>query len=235
MKNLLLYFLLCCSTILVPSCKDKYHITGTAYDGEVADGAQIHIKQEINGEWHTLNSCEILHGNFSMEGDVDTTLLTALFIDDIPTQPLVLEGGKIEVSIQPQIIRITGTEHNDKLNEFIIYKERMENHLAKLYREMSSTATTTNDNTKQTAIQDSITTAMHRFRNGIEAFILDNHHTLLGPCVFRLLCSTLPSPSMTPQIVRLTSNAPDKFLNSPYVKAYMEKAKKNSNNESDKK
>ena len=107
MKNLLLYFLLCCSTILVPSCKDKYHITGTAYDGEVADGAQIHIKQEINGEWHTLNSCEILHGNFCMEGDVDTTLLTALFIDDIPTQPLVLEGGKIEVSIQPQIIRIT--------------------------------------------------------------------------------------------------------------------------------
>lgn len=229
MKNLLLLSFISLFVILILSCKDKYHISGVAYDGEVADGTLIHIKQEKDGKWHTLNSCEILHGNFKMEGDLDTTLLTALFIDDIPTLPLVLESGVISVNIEPQIIRITGTEHNDKLNKFILHKEKLENHITKLERERTSLATTTHTHkNRDIEIRDSIASVMHRFGSFIEGFIIDNHHTLLGPCVFRLLCSTLPRPEVTPQIERLTANAPAKFLNSPFVKAYLEKARKNS-------
>lgn len=230
MKNLFLLSTICLLVAATLSCKDKYHISGSATDGAIIDGSRIYVKQEENGKWNTLNSCEILHGRFEMQGTVDTTLLTALFIDEVPTLPLILEGGRICVNIDRQAIRITGTEHNDKLHQFILHKEVLERRLAELEQEKSSVMSQIEfTDTKLAILHDSITTVMQRFDEFIEDFIIDNHNTLLGPCVFRLLCSTLPYPMVTPQIERITSNAPEKFLNSLFVKAYMEVANKNSN------
>ena len=63
--------------------------------------------------------------------------------------------------------------------------------------------------------------------NYVENFIKEHYHTVLGPCVFQLLCSTMPYPLMTKQVERLLNDAPHSFLSDPYVKSFIDAAEEN--------
>ena len=78
------------------------------------------------GKWISLDSCEVLHGQFRMNGTIDTTSITTLFIDGYPIMPMILEPGKIDITISNIKFDITGTELNDSLYSFIAHKHKLD-------------------------------------------------------------------------------------------------------------
>lgn len=54
-----------------------------------------------------------------MKGPVDSVMMVTLYMDDEGIMPLVLEDGKIEVSISNTQLTAKGTLLNDRLYEFI--------------------------------------------------------------------------------------------------------------------
>jgi hypothetical protein len=60
----------------------------------------------------------------------------------------------------------------------------------------------------------------------ITRFIRANYNNVLGPGIFMILTSNLPYPILTPQIEEILTDAPPYFLGHPYVKKYIEEAKK---------
>ena len=52
-----------------------------------------------DGEWVKLDSAEVVHGLFSMKGKVDSVQMVTLYMDDESIMPIVLESGKIKVTI----------------------------------------------------------------------------------------------------------------------------------------
>ena len=74
-----------------------------------------------------------------------------------------------------------------------------------------------------------------QFDNGYECGLLylfmeeptkENYDNPLGPGVFMLMCSQYPSPVMTTQITRIVQAAPLEFLSNPFVKNYLQQARK---------
>ena len=57
-------------------------------------------------------------------------------------------------------------------------------------------------------------------------FVTENYDNPLGPGVFMLMCSQYPSPVMTTQITRIVQAAPVEFLSNPFVKNYLQQARK---------
>ena len=57
-------------------------------------------------------------------------------------------------------------------------------------------------------------------------FVTENYDNPLGPGVFMLMCSQYPSPVMTTQITRIVQAAPLEFLSNPFVKNYLQQARK---------
>ena len=69
----------------------------------------------------------------------------------------------------------------------------------------------------QKVVRDSIASVGDAMDAYVENFIKENYNTPLGPCVFRLLCGTLPYPLMTKQIERIFADAPPVFMNDFFV------------------
>ena len=89
-KIVLLFFLL----IAFTSC-NKYKIEGSTADSGL-DGRMFFVKVlGDDREWHTIDSCEVVHGEFTMEGNVDSVVMATLFMDNNAILPLVIEKGKL--------------------------------------------------------------------------------------------------------------------------------------------
>lgn len=59
----------------------------------------LYLKTMRDGEWVKLDSAEVVHGLFSMKGKVDSVQMVTLYMDDESIMPIVLESGKIKVTI----------------------------------------------------------------------------------------------------------------------------------------
>jgi putative lipoprotein len=67
----------------------------------------------------TLDSCEVVHGEFSFTGTLDSVQVAQVYMDDMNLQfPIVLEEGKIHLNLDNTQLRVSGTPLNDKLNTF---------------------------------------------------------------------------------------------------------------------
>ncbi len=70
-----------------------------------------------------LDSAEVVHGLFSMKGKVDSVQMVTLYMDDESIMPIVLESGKIKVTISNTDLKAAGTSLNAALYDFIDKKE----------------------------------------------------------------------------------------------------------------
>ncbi len=106
MSRLLLYLPLLLLTLT--SC-NKYKVEGSASDAGL-DGRMLFLKVlEADRTWKSIDSCEVIHGEFAMKGTVDSTMMTTLFMDDMPILPMVLEKGTIEIKISDLETKVSGT------------------------------------------------------------------------------------------------------------------------------
>ena len=73
-----------------------------------------------------VDSAEVVHGYFRMKGEIDTSMIASLYMDDQSIMPLVIERGEIEIQIDNARIMVKGTPLNEKLYDFITKKSLLD-------------------------------------------------------------------------------------------------------------
>lgn len=209
------------------SCGRKYKIEGSSSITSL-DGKMLFLRTLYNGEWVDVDSAEVIHGLFTMNGQLDSTIMVTLFMDDESIMPLVLEKGEIAVAISNTELSAKGTSLNDALYDFINKKNQMDSRIEELQSKearMVMDGYNLDDIHEQLTLEgDSLVQDMNRY---VKKFISDNYETVLGPSVFMMLCSGLPYPVITPQIEDILKDAPYSFKSNKMVKEFTTKAKEN--------
>lgn len=213
--------------VFFTSCARKYKIEGSSSVTSL-DGKMLFLKTLKDGQWVAVDSAEVIHGLFSMKGPVDSVMMVTLYMNNEGIMPLVLEDGKIEVSISNTQLSAKGTLLNNQLYEFIDKRNTMEIQIEELDRKearMVLDGANLEDVRRELAKEgESLVKEMNDY---VKTFIIDNYENVLGPSVFMMVYSSLPYPIMTPQIEDIMRTAPQTFKNNQFVRDYLTKAKEN--------
>lgn len=100
------------------SCGKKYKVEGVTSVSRL-DGKMLFIKVVSGDQLVNIDSAEVIHGYFRMQGSVDSVVLASLYMDDECIMPFVLEEGNINIEIDNVGISIKGTPLNNNFNKFI--------------------------------------------------------------------------------------------------------------------
>lgn len=213
--------------VFFTSCARKYKIEGSSSVTSL-DGKMLFLKTLKDGQWVAVDSAEVIHGLFSMKGPVDSVMMVTLYMNNEGIMPLVLEDGKIEVSISNTQLSAKGTLLNNQLYEFIDKRNSMEIQIEELDRKearMVLDGANLEDVRRELAKEgEALVKEMNDY---VKKFIIDNYENVLGPSVFMMVYSSLPYPVMTPQIEDIMRTAPQTFKNNQFVRDYLTKAKEN--------
>ena len=211
----------------IASCTHTYKIEGTSSVNSL-DGKKLYLKTVQDGELLKIDSAEVIHGLFSMKGKMDSVQMVTLYMDDESIMPIVLERGKVTVTISNMEIKAEGTPLNTALYEFIRKKNELEVSIEELEQKETRMVMDGADyeeiHRQMVSEGDSLVNEMNKY---VKKFISDNYENVLGPNVFILLCNSLPYPVMTPQIDDIIKDAPYSFKDNKMVKEYLKKAKEN--------
>ena len=130
------------SLILFTSCAEQYNIAGNS-NIACLDGRMLYLRvssaekgQHKDIQQTTisvcLDSCKVVHGRFSFEGDVDSARMAMLYTGNQCVMPLVLENGNLNIQVDNALQRVSGGPLNDKLYSFFKKRGRLDNELWEL-------------------------------------------------------------------------------------------------------
>lgn len=213
--------------VMFSSCSKKYRIDGSS-SVTGFDGKMLYLKVLQGEEWVSVDSAEVVHGLFQMKGAADSVRMATLYMNEEGLMPVVLEEGKITISIANTGLTAKGTSLNDKLYEFIDTRNRFETKLGELERKEAQMVLDGADvdevQAQLSAEGEKLMKEMHEYN---VKFIKDNYENVLGPGVFMMMCSILPYPMMTPRVEDVMRTAPSSFKENAMVKDFLTKAKEN--------
>ena len=213
--NRLIYALVAVMTMV--SCAENYetyNIQGVS-SVSLEHGNRLSLKVFRDANLADLDSCEMVHGNFSFAGRIDTTQLGFIVIDDLEEPvPLVIETGQILVSIGRGMSRVSGTPLNDKLYEYLEHYNQLMNYSAEL-------KTRTYDAASLRTQKDSLETR----------FIIENSDNVAGFYAFLQMVSELVETQrlITPQLEKIMQQASASFRQNPFVMNYYREAREYMN------
>ena len=212
---------------LMASCANSYNVQGSSSISSL-DGSKLYLKAVKNNELKSIDSCDIVHGQFHFNGILDTVRMANLFMDDQSIMPVVLEEGEIVIKLDNAAQSVGGTPLNDKLYKFIDKHKQLDNRMSELSHRQSQMMLEGVDeltiNEQLNAEAEKIAAEEDKL---VTSFIVENFDNVLGPGVFMMITSGLNVPVLTPQIEDIMSKATDKFKNDPYVKEYYQVASEN--------
>ena len=224
MHNGLLAF---AASALMASCANQYNVQGSSSISSL-DGSKLYLKAVKNNELKSIDSCDIVHGQFHFSGVLDTVRMANLFMDEESIMPVVLEQGEIVIKLDNASQSVGGTPLNDKLYKFIDKHKQLDNRMSELSHRQSQMLLEGIDeltiNEQLNAEADKIAAEEDKL---VTSFIVENFDNVLGPGVFMMITSGFNVPVLTPQIEDIMSKATDKFKNDPYVKEYYQVATEN--------
>src|SRR5574344_1141441 len=122
----IIYALLSVFTLGMASCANSYNIQGTS-NVSTFDGRMLYLKILKDSGFKKIDSCDVVHGQFSFSGTLDSVRMANIFMDDENVMPLVLEDGDITVKINNTQQIVSGTPLNDKLFKFLNKFNQLEN------------------------------------------------------------------------------------------------------------
>lgn len=103
------------------SCADKYSVSGTSLQNIYgANMAYLRSAEDAS----TVDSCEIVHGKFSMNGILDSVQCVQLVLGNMNV-PVILEQGDIQVSFANSSLKVGGTPLNDKFFSFLTSRDSL--------------------------------------------------------------------------------------------------------------
>lgn len=215
------------SLSIFASCTNGYKIEGSSSVLRL-DGKMLFIKVPVGNKMVKVDSAEVVHGMFVMEGCLDSVVIASLYMDDESIMPLVIEDGDIEIKIDNANITVSGTPLNDKLYAFVKEKAVLDDRAYEVERMESRMI-------MDGLSSDEIAAEMSREREKIskemdnlaKSFIQENYDNVLGPGVFIMMCNGFPYPILTPVIEEIVDAAPEVFKNDIMIKSYMQAAEEN--------
>ncbi len=212
---------------ILTSCGNSYSVQGSS-NVSTLDGRMLYLKVLKDNELKNVDSCEVVHGKFQFGGNIDSTKMATIFMDDESIMPIVLENGEIVIKLDNAQQSVSGTPLNDKLFEFIDKYNQLQNEVNELGHKQSQAIMDGEDEqiTNARLAQEAQMIAM-REDSLVTNFITDNFDNVLGPGVFMMVTAGHRYPELTPWIEALMSKATDYFKNDPYVKDYYQKAQEN--------
>ena len=77
--NKILYAIL--AVVALASCANSYNIQGSSNVSNL-DGQMLYLKVFKNNDFKTIDSCDVVHGQFQFAGTFDTVRLANIFMDD---------------------------------------------------------------------------------------------------------------------------------------------------------
>lgn len=209
------------------SCASEYQIQGSSSVSRL-DGKMLFVKVPQGGEMMNVDSAEVIHGVFKMQGVIDTAMIASLYMDDQSIMPLVMEEGNIEIQIDNARIMVKGTPLNEKLYDFVAKKNALEDRAYEVERLESRMIM---DGKSMEIIEKEINSERDKLSKEmdllVKTFIQVNYENVLGPGVFLMLCNSFPYPLITPLVQDIVDNAPESFKNHNLVKEYLEVARSN--------
>ncbi len=110
------------------SCLEQYSIVGNT-SLPMLDGKTLYLKNRTLQGVKNIDSCEVIHGQFTFDGKIDSTFMAELYLDNVSVMPVVIENGKISVDINLLDQKVSGSSLNDKLYRFIDAKSRLDSEL----------------------------------------------------------------------------------------------------------
>lgn len=215
------------SLFVFASCASEYQIKGSSTVARL-DGKMLYVKVPQGEELVNVDSAEVVHGMFTMNGPIDSAVIATLYMDDQSIMPFVVENGNIDIKIENASINVSGTPLNDLLYDFIKKKNSLDDRAYELER-MESRMIMDGKNAEE------VEEAMNKERESLskemnklaKEFVQTNYENVLGPGVFIMLCNSFPYPVVTPVVEEIVNEAPAQFQNHPMVKEYMEVAREN--------
>ena len=212
---------------LMASCANSYNVQGSSSISSL-DGSKLYLKAVKNNELKSIDSCDIVHGQFHFSGILDTVRMANLFMDDQSIMPVVLEEGEIVIKLDNAAQSVGGTPLNDKLYKFIDKHKQLDNRMSELSHRQSQMML---EGVDEMTINEHLNAEAEKIAAEedklVTSFIVENVDNVLGPGVFMMITSGLNVPVLTPQIEDIMSKATDKFKNDPYVKEYYQVASEN--------
>lgn len=203
------------------SCGKKFKIDGMTSVSSL-DGKMLFVKVLSGDQLVSVDSAEVIHGYFQMEGKIDSVVLASLYMDEECIMPLVLEEGNINIQINNIGISIKGTPLNDSFNDFIEAKTAIDDKAYEVEREESRMIMDGVDlNTVQSEIDKQRTEVAQQMDNLVKTFIQNNYENVLGPGVFIMIGNSLPYPFLTPMMEDIVKEAPEAFKNNHLIKNYI--------------
>jgi hypothetical protein len=226
--NKILYILAVLAALT--SCSESYTIQGTSSVSSL-DGSKLYLKGMKGQQLTDIDSCEVVHGKFKFTGNLDTVMMVSLYMDDRPLMlPVVLEQGEISVRIDNTSCKVSGTQLNELLYDFIDKHNQLDNQMNELDRRYSQMLLDAIDEqTIETQLSAEAAVIAAQEDSLVTHFIIDNFDNVLGPWAFMMVTANYDVPVFTPWIEDILSKATDRFKNDPYVKQYIEAAEHNQN------
>ncbi len=223
--NKLILFLF--SLSVFASCASEYQIEGSSSVSRL-DGKMLFIKVLKGEEMVNVDSAEVVHGMFAMKGQIDSSVIASLYMDEQSIMPFVVERGNIRISIENARISVTGTPLNDRLYDFVGKKNSLDDRAYELERMESRMIM---DGKSSDEIEEEMNREREKLSEEMNVlakdFIQANYENVLGPGVFLMLCNSFPYPVLTPVIEEIVNEAPGHFQNNMLVKEYMNAAREN--------
>ena len=225
--NIRLLVLALIAMMALASCSSEYQIKGSSSVAGL-DGKMLYVKVPDGLQMVNVDSAEVIHGNFQMEGEIDTTVIGSLYMDEQSIMPLVVEKGNIQIKIDNARFLVAGTPLNDKLYSFVGKKNLLDDRAYEVERMESRLIMegVSVDEVEKKILQER--QAIIKEQDAlVKGFISENYENVLGPGVFVMLCNSLPYPIVTPLIEDIMENAPASFKENLLVKEYMKVARQN--------
>lgn len=207
------------------SCAKKYKIEGTSAITEL-DGKKVSVKVFKGDSLATVASGTIAHGKFTVNGQIDSTIMADLFVGDNLLFPIVLEQGKISVKINDNELSFGGTPLNEELNKFFKSRDSLQIKVRDIQKlEYDLTVAQVDEQTKNQRLMAEMEKINAEEDRMVTSFIKDHYDNALGIGVFVMLLNNMQYPVMTPQIEDILMSAPEKFKQNSFVKHYQDAAK----------
>lgn len=215
------------SFLLFTSCASEYQIQGSSSVSRL-DGKKLFVKVPQGSEMMSVDSAEVVHGIFSMQGEIDSAMIASLYMDDQSIMPLVVEQGNIQIQIDNGRVMVSGTPLNERLYDFVGKKNSLDDRAYEVERLESRLImdgkTIEEVETEVNREREKLSKEMDEL---VKTFIRNNYENVLGPGIFIMLCNGFPYPLVTPLIEEIMTDAPESFKNHGLIKEYMEAAREN--------
>lgn len=213
--------------LAITSCANSYNVQGTS-NVSTLDGRMLYLKILQNNEFKNIDSCDVVHGQFHFDGNLDSVRMANIFMDDESVLPLVLESGSINVKLDDTQQVVSGTPLNDKLFKFFKKYQQLQNQQMELVHKHDQAIMDGSDMNvvTQKLNQEALQLADQEDKL-VTSFVTENFDNVLGPGVFFMVTVRNQYPMLSPWIEDIMSKATDHFKNDPYVKDYYQKAQEN--------